>query len=122
MPPLLHVTVQVYRSWNQLWVLTFRCSSVASGSMTKPARTDPIAVAVNALTAAVRDIRLTPPRILTPDSLLTIDETAAELRICRSNLYKLMSADRIRTIKLGNRTLIQYRELLRFIDSLDAAP
>lgn len=89
--------------------------------MTKPARTDSLTAAVTALTAAVRASNTRPaPRILTPDSLLTIDEAASELRICRSNLYKLMSADRIRTIKLGNRTLIQYRELLRFISELGA--
>lgn len=63
-----------------------------------------------------------PGRVLTPDSLLTIPETAAELRICRSYVYKLMNEERIRTLKLGNRTLIQYKEILRFIGELEAGP
>ncbi|BBX38012.1 hypothetical protein MMAG44476_38135 [Mycolicibacterium mageritense DSM 44476 = CIP 104973] len=63
-----------------------------------------------------------PGRILTPDSILTIPETAAELRICRSYVYKLMNQGKIRTLKLGNRTLIQHREVLRFIAELEAGP
>lgn len=62
------------------------------------------------------------PRTLTPDSLLTIGEAATELRISRSNLYKIMSRDEIRTLKLGNRTMIQYAEILRFIGELEDQP
>lgn len=64
------------------------------------------------------DTKAPAPRILTPDSLLTIPEAAAELRICRSNFYKLMNDGKVRTLKLGGRTLVQYRDVLRFIDGL----
>ncbi|TXI62498.1 helix-turn-helix domain-containing protein [Mycolicibacterium mageritense] len=87
--------------------------------MTKPAP-DPLTDAVTALTAALRDVQLTPPRILTADSLLTTSEAAAELRICRSYFYKLMASDQIRTLKLGSRTLVRYSEVVRFINELDA--
>jgi len=64
------------------------------------------------------DTKAPAPRILTLDSLLTIPEAAAELRICRSYFYKLMSRGEIRTLKLGHRTLVQYKDILRFIDEL----
>ncbi|WP_255327476.1 helix-turn-helix domain-containing protein [Mycobacterium sp. 141] len=48
-------------------------------------------------------------------------EAASELRICRSNFYQLMSRGEIRTLKLGSRTLIQYKEIVRFIDELNGA-
>ncbi|CPR93914.1 helix-turn-helix domain-containing protein [Mycobacteroides abscessus] len=86
--------------------------------MTKLQRTDLNADAASALIAALQAPPPAPPRNLTPDSLLTIPEAASELRICRSNFYKLMNEDRIRTLKLGSRTLIEYREILRFIGEL----
>lgn len=89
--------------------------------MTKPKQTDLHADAATALIAALQAPRPEPQRVLTPDSLLTIPEAAAELRICRSKLYQLMSAGSIRTLKLGSRTLIEYREILRFIDGLRGA-
>lgn len=86
--------------------------------MTKHERTALHADAATALIAALQAPPPAPPRTLTPDSLLTISEAAAELRICRSNFYKLMNGGQIHTLKLGSRTLIEYREILRFIDEL----
>ncbi|MGW4100637.1 helix-turn-helix domain-containing protein [Mycobacterium sp. NPDC004974] len=101
---------------------------------------DPITAAITALVSALRqeirdqspppppeprrpeettaDTATSAPRTLTPDSLLTVQEAMAELRIGRTHLYQLMGQGRLRSIKLGSRTLIQYRDLLRFIDEL----
>ncbi len=62
-----------------------------------------------------------PGRVLTPDSLLTVSEAIAELRIGITHFYKLVGQGELRTLKLGSRTLIQYREILRFISDLDRA-
>ncbi|MFV8172492.1 MULTISPECIES: helix-turn-helix domain-containing protein [Mycolicibacterium] len=86
--------------------------------MGKTERIDALTDAVTALVAALRDGRLT-PRILNANSLLSIPEAANELRICRSNVYKLMARGEIRTLKLGNRTLIKYSEIIQFIDHLE---
>lgn len=56
------------------------------------------------------------PRALTPDTLLTVPEAAAALRIGRTHLYKLVGEGKLRTVKLGARTLVPYREIQRFID------
>lgn len=104
------------------------------------AESDPITAAITALVSALRqelraqspppppeprrpeeattDTASSAPRNLTPDSLLTVPEAMAELRIGRTHLYQLMGQGRLRPIKLGSRTLIQYREILRFIDEL----
>ncbi|MFV8172491.1 MULTISPECIES: helix-turn-helix domain-containing protein [Mycolicibacterium] len=60
-------------------------------------------------------------RTRTSDSLLTIAETASELRISERHLFRLMSRGEIRRVKIGSRTLITYRELLRVIAQLEAA-
>jgi excisionase family DNA binding protein len=50
----------------------------------------------------------------------TIPEAAQHLRISRAFLYKLISARRIKTVKLGTRTIIRGAELERFLDQLEA--
>jgi excisionase family DNA binding protein len=97
-----------------------------------------LAVALAALIAAVQTRRPTtvkrpqgrsaqlrggpPPsatRALTPDALLTVPEAAAELRIGRTHLYKLIKLGQIRPVKLGARTLVPHREIQRFTAEQD---
>jgi excisionase family DNA binding protein len=54
------------------------------------------------------------------DCQFTTTEAAAHLRVSRSYLYELIAAKKIRRVKLGKRTLIQGRELKRFMNSLAA--
>lgn len=56
------------------------------------------------------------PRVLTPDSLLSIPEAVQALRISERHFFRLTSQGRIRTLKLGSRTLVPHREILRLID------
>ncbi|WP_019971500.1 helix-turn-helix domain-containing protein [Mycobacterium sp. 141] len=63
------------------------------------------------------------PGPLTPDSLLTLPEARALLRIGNTHLYKLIGQGRIWTLKLGSRTLVPYREILRLIrEALEEDP
>ncbi|CPR93905.1 DNA-binding protein, excisionase family [Mycobacteroides abscessus subsp. abscessus] len=59
---------------------------------------------------------MTGPRVLTDASLLTIPEAAAELRISERQLFRIMAHGDVRTVHLGRRTLVQYRDLLKFVD------
>lgn len=52
---------------------------------------------------------------------LNIPEACSFLRVSRSRLYEFFSEGKIRTHKLGTRTLIQREELDRFLDSLPQA-
>lgn len=54
------------------------------------------------------------------DKLYTIKETMELLKISKANLYRLMSAGKIKYVKLGGRTLFKESELERFIDSLES--
>lgn len=56
------------------------------------------------------------PRVLTPDSLLTIPETAAVLRVSQRHLFRLLQRGCIRPLRLGSRTLVPHREIRRLID------
>ncbi|WP_458317864.1 helix-turn-helix domain-containing protein [Mycolicibacterium brisbanense] len=73
--------------------------------MTRP---DPIADAVATIIAAVHEAA--PQR-----ALLSIPEAIAELRISRSQFYRIRSKGLIRTLKLGHRVLVPRREIERLI-------
>ncbi len=49
--------------------------------------------------------------------LLTVVETAAELRIARPTLYRLIRERQIFPIKIGSRTFFERTELERFVVS-----
>jgi excisionase family DNA binding protein len=51
----------------------------------------------------------------------TVNEAARYLRISRSLLYELIHDGRIRTVKIGARTIIRGAELERFLDQQQAA-
>jgi excisionase family DNA binding protein len=51
----------------------------------------------------------------------TINEAAQYLRISRAHLYKLIHDRRIKTVKIGARTIIRGDELGRFLDQQQAA-
>lgn len=55
-------------------------------------------------------------RVLTPDSLLSLPEAAVGLRITTRHLRNLRKQDRIRTVHLGRRVLVPYKEITRIID------
>jgi len=50
--------------------------------------------------------------------LLTVAESAEELRISRANLYKLMRSGAVPSIHIGQRRLIRRSDLAAFIASL----
>lgn len=59
-----------------------------------------------------------PPRVVVPSNrLLTIPEALQVLRIGRSSFYKLTSKGKIRTLRLGGRTLVPEREIDRLISA-----
>ncbi len=51
----------------------------------------------------------------------TVNEAAQYLRISRALLYQLIRQGRIKTIKIGARTIIRGAELERFLDREQAA-
>ena len=51
----------------------------------------------------------------------TINEAAQYLRIFRALLYKLIHDGRIKTVKVGARTIIRSAEMERFLDQQQAA-
>jgi excisionase family DNA binding protein len=51
----------------------------------------------------------------------TVNEATHYLRISRALLYKLIHDGRIRTVKVGTRTIIRGAELERFLDQQQAA-
>ena len=51
----------------------------------------------------------------------TIGEAAEYLRISRALLYQLIRKDRIKTVKIGARTIVRAAELERFLDQQHAA-
>ncbi|CPR69466.1 helix-turn-helix domain-containing protein [Mycobacteroides abscessus] len=58
-----------------------------------------------------------------PRSLLTLREAAAELRISRTQMYRMRASGRIRVLRLGSRVLVPRREIQRLIDdALAEAP
>lgn len=55
------------------------------------------------------------PRVLTPDSLLSLPEAAFELRVTTRHLRTLRKQGVIRTVHLGRRILVPHREIIRLI-------
>ena len=51
----------------------------------------------------------------------TIVEAAQYLRISRALLYQLIRQGRIKTVKIGARTIVRGAELERFLDQQQAA-
>jgi excisionase family DNA binding protein len=51
----------------------------------------------------------------------TVSEAAQYLRISRALLYQLIRSGRIRTVKIGTRTIVRGAELGRFLDQQQAA-
>ena len=63
-----------------------------------------------------------PPRVgaqraAPSNRILTIPEAIAALRIGKSSFYKLTAEGRIRTLRLGGRTLVPEREIERLISA-----
>ncbi|MFV8172490.1 MULTISPECIES: helix-turn-helix domain-containing protein [Mycolicibacterium] len=56
------------------------------------------------------------PRVLTPDSLLTLPEAATALRITTRHLRTLRKQGVIRTVQLGRRVLVPQREIVRLVN------
>jgi len=54
------------------------------------------------------------------DCQFTVAEAAQHLRVSRSYFYELIEAKKIKPVKMGKRTLIQGRELLRFMKAIAA--
>jgi excisionase family DNA binding protein len=51
----------------------------------------------------------------------TVGEAAQYLRISRALLYQLIRNGRIKTVKIGTRTILRGAELERFLDQQQAA-
>lgn len=51
-----------------------------------------------------------------PRALLSIPEAIAELRISRTQFYRIRAQGRIRVLRLGYRVLVPRREIERLID------
>ncbi len=49
-------------------------------------------------------------------SLLTLAEAAEELRISRTQMYRMRAQGRIRVLRLGARVLVPRREIERVVD------
>ncbi len=61
---------------------------------------------------------------MTPEpsrACFTVTEAAEFLRISRALLYQLIRQGRIKTVKIGARTIIRLAELERFLDQQQAA-
>ena len=61
---------------------------------------------------------------MTPESsrpCFTVGEAAQYLRISRALLYQLIRKGRIKTVKIGARTIVRGAELERFLDQQQAA-
>lgn len=50
--------------------------------------------------------------------LYSIDEAVAQLGVGRTYLYQLIKHGKVRTVKLGRRTLVPHDELVRYVASL----
>ena len=51
-------------------------------------------------------------------TLLTIDETAAQLRVSRWMVYNLIRSHQLRTVKIGRRRLVQPAALSECVEQL----
>ena len=51
--------------------------------------------------------------------LLDVDQVAARLNVGRSTAFSLMSSNKLRSVKIGQRRLVSEASLAEFIDGLD---
>lgn len=51
------------------------------------------------------------------ETVFRVEEAAEFLRISRPFLYRLVKAGKLKTFKIGERTLVSGRELARYVDS-----
>lgn len=58
---------------------------------------------------------------VSPRSCFTVNEAAQYLRVSRALLYKLIRDGRIKTVKVGARTIIRGAKIERFLDQQQAA-
>jgi excisionase family DNA binding protein len=71
--------------------------------------------------SAITDIRFEPPRAFAlAESVFSVDEAAEHLRISRSAFYRLVAAGKIKTAKIGARTIVAGSELARYVAALAA--
>jgi len=52
------------------------------------------------------------------EKLFTIGEVAEMLRVSKPTVYRLMSGEELKSVKIGGRTLFKESELKKFIDNL----
>lgn len=64
--------------------------------------------------------KLEKPRV--DDALLfSIERVADVLSICRSNVFKLIGSGKLRTVKIGRRTLVPRKAIDEFLAEIGAA-
>jgi excisionase family DNA binding protein len=54
------------------------------------------------------------------ETVFTVEEAAAYLRISRAFLYRLIEGSALKPFKVGERTLIDGREIRRYVDARTA--
>ena len=65
---------------------------------------------------------MTEPLATTPNAgaeLLDVDQVAARLNVGRSTVFNLMSSNKLRSVKIGQRRLVSEASLAEFIEGLD---
>jgi excisionase family DNA binding protein len=50
------------------------------------------------------------------EGLMTVKDVLSYLKIGRTNLYDLINTGKIRTVKIGKRTLFDPKDLMKFIE------
>jgi excisionase family DNA binding protein len=55
-----------------------------------------------------------------PRELLSLDETSDTLNICTSYVRRLISQGKIRSVKIGRRSLVSRRALTEYLDAIGA--
>ena len=56
------------------------------------------------------------------ESIFTIPEAAAHLKLSRTVIYKLIAQGKLKPSKIGARTIIAGYEIKRFVDGLSTHP
>jgi excisionase family DNA binding protein len=52
--------------------------------------------------------------------LLSLDQTSETLSICKSYVYRLISEGKLRSVKIGRRSLVSKRALTEYLDAIGA--
>lgn len=63
----------------------------------------------------------TAPVAPTDRQAFSVDRAAETLSLGASTIWRLIKAGRLKTVKLGGRTLIRREELLRLLDAAEAS-